>query len=177
MTKKDKKPKEIAGSKVKDILFQEETITLSVKNLYLPLKEIVKYSDLDTLKNECNELLEEYQEKEWDWKELLRNQLNSEKWGRAHPLNTIDALELAMEAKKVLKDDAPMECTVSKEVADLLCNLANDIEWPALVDELVLPAIEFKKYFKALKEEEPRKAKEDRSEEGTGKIKSKTDKT
>jgi hypothetical protein len=172
---KKTKTKEIPGSKIKDITFEKVTIPLETPKIHIPISEVMKSNNLSTLKEELGKILEENEELEWDWKDIIRKQMNSPEWGKAHPLNTIDTLELAIEVKGVLKDGTDMEVSVSKEVADLICDIADNVGWVALQDEVAPYALEFKKYFKALKEEEPRKATEDKSGEGTKSIKEKTD--
>jgi len=113
-------------------------------------KHIRSFESFDALKEEMDKIEKSQPKIKFDWKEILRGYMQSDDFGRKHPLKTIPQITTAMDAYKVVKENSPMTISVDDEVANLMKDAAKELAWIKMSNEVMPLAIEFKKYFEEL---------------------------
>jgi len=112
---------------MKTIEFKRVKLQGKDDDVKVPVRLILAAKTLEDLQRECAEALAQADQLAFDWREILRNHMNSAEWGRKHPLSTIDEIKLAMDVDKAL--NGPKKVTVDSKVADRICDIAESISW------------------------------------------------
>jgi len=99
---------------------------------------------------------------EFKYKETLLNHLNSDDWSAAHPVKTIEDIDVAIKVSGVLKGDTDVE-DVEDDTANYICDMAaSQLFRPGASTEALEVIRDFKEYFievKKAKSEKPAKKK------------------
>lgn len=102
----------------------------------------------------------EMEKDDFDYKQTLLDHLNSNDWAAAHPIKTVEDVDVAFKVSAVLKGDDD-KVTVEDETANYLCDLAeSQLFRPGAGSEALEAIRDFKTYFievKKSKSEKPEK--------------------
>lgn len=138
---------------MKEIILKKVKLDEKSPKIEVPIQWVLNATSLNELQEQCRTISEQSENNHFNYSAQLSLQTKSREWQQAHPLATIEQIDLAMSVNEALNIQANQAFKVDKEVADYLCELAEGLAFVTGLSNKWLQAFrDFKEYFKSVRD-------------------------